>query len=342
MEALAALPDDDTRGMRFIGIDRSESYDFFADLRVEAQRCARKWMRLGFAKGSPVALIVDDNRDFVRAFLGAVIAGLVPVPIHPRPRFKRLAAYCDAVAQIVEAACTRAVITNQRQLPIIERLLGRKLRDGGAVECVMAVEDLMALDEESNCVLPTVSPDDICFLQFTSSSQSTPKSVSVTHANIVAHAKAAWGSAPGLEGNDSDVAISWLPLFHDMGLIGFVLGPIVCNVSSVLLPTEAFARRPAVWLETISRCRGTITFAPNFAYAMATKHVRDDELQGIDLSTLRIAGCGSEPINPDVMRAFADRFAAVGFRAEALTPTYGLADIEWTLDGLSGMRVGSH
>jgi fatty-acyl-CoA synthase len=152
-----------------------------------------------------------------------------------------------------------------------------------------------------------------------------PKGVMVTHRNLVANADAFLGPK-GLDRREEDVAITWLPLFHDMGLIGFVLGTIVHDISTVLLPTESFARRPTMWMQAMSDYGGTITFAPNFAYGLAVKRTRDKDLEGLRLDKLRIAGCGAEPVNPQVMRAFADLFGRVGFPASALMPCYGMAE----------------
>jgi fatty-acyl-CoA synthase len=174
-------------------------------------------------------------------------------------------------------------------------------------------------------VQPTIRPDDLCFLQFTSGSTSLPKGVMVSHANLVANARAFLGPT-GVNASLDDLTVTWLPLYHDMGLIGFVLGALVCHLPSVLMPTEAFGRRPNIWLETLHQTKGTLTFAPNFAYALATKRARDKDLEGLDLSRVRLAGCGAEPINPKVMHEFAERFARCGFRREALLPAYGMAE----------------
>ena len=324
-EALAATPDDAERGFRFIGPRGSMRYLSFAALRAEATQRARRLVGMGSSEGSCVALVADDNMEFVLSFLAVSIAGLVPVPIHPRSRFQDLSAYRQSVAHIVQAASASKLLTTDNLLPNLGSLEGLRLSDGSVLERVFSVEDLERCAPASD-ELPTTSPSDLCFLQFTSGTVSEPKGVCVTHANLIANARASWGPCPGLERNDKDVAVAWLPLFHDMGLIGFVLGPIICDVPVVLLSTEAFARRPSVWLEALSRYRGTITFAPNFAYDFATKQIRDRDLEGIDLTALRIAGCGAEPINPQVLRAFAARFASVGFAEEALTPTYGMAE----------------
>src|SRR6185295_8876001 len=160
--------------------------------------------------------------------------------------------------------------------------------------------------------LPPVKSDDLCFLQFTSGSTSLPKGVMVTHGNLVANAQAFFGPK-GFDLRKDDVGISWLPLYHDMGLIG-ILGTMVCDLPTVLFATEAFVRRPGIWMEAVSRYGGTITFAPNFAYSLATRRTREEDLKGLDLTRLRVAGCGAEPINADVMRQFCARFAPAGFR----------------------------
>jgi fatty-acyl-CoA synthase len=172
---------------------------------------------------------------------------------------------------------------------------------------------------------PSIEPDDLCFLQFTSGSTSMPKGVMVTHANLVSNAGDFLGPN-GLDRRPEDIAITWLPLFHDMGLIGFVLGTILHDIPTVLLPTESFARRPTMWMQAMHDYGGTITFAPNFAYSLAVKRSRDKDLEGLDLSKVRIAGCGAEPINPQVMRSFAEHFGRVGFKPEALMPAYGMAE----------------
>ena len=130
----------------------------------------------------------------------------------------------------------------------------------------------------------------------------------------------------GLKCNDEDVGVSWLPLYHDMGLIGFVLAPMVFKIPTVFLPPLLFLKRPASWLQAFSRHRGTIGYAPNFAYALCIKRIRDKELEGLDLSSWRVAGCGAEPIRPETLEAFCDHFARVGFRKEALLPSYGMAE----------------
>jgi fatty-acyl-CoA synthase len=129
-----------------------------------------------------------------------------------------------------------------------------------------------------------------------------------------------------MDAGSNDVFVSWLPLYHDMGLIGFILGPLIVDIPVVVLPTATFARGPKVWLETLSKYRGTITYAPNFAYALALKRLKPRDVESLDLSALRVAGCGAEPIHAETLRSFARALAPAGLRAEALLPSYGMAE----------------
>jgi len=172
---------------------------------------------------------------------------------------------------------------------------------------------------------PQITPEDICFLQYTSGSTTSPKGVMVTHANLMANITAFLGPH-GLNGGPGDVAVSWLPLYHDMGLIGFILGPLIYIGPVVILSTTSFARDPRVWLKAIDKYRGTISYAPNFAYAQVVKRLRDQDLEALDLSCWRVAGCGAEPIHAPTLLNFAERLAPAGFRAEAFMPSYGLAE----------------
>jgi fatty-acyl-CoA synthase len=191
------------------------------------------------------------------------------------------------------------------------------------LERIVTVEALVDAEPPA-CDLPALHPDDLCFLQYTSGSTSLPKGVMVTHRNLVANARAFLGPR-GIDLREQDVYVSWLPLHHDMGLIS-VLGALICDLPSVLLATEGFVRRPGLWMEAITKYGGTISFAPNFAYALAARRTRDQDLEGLDLRRLRVAGCGAEPINAQAMRQFCARFEPAGFRAEALLPCYGMAE----------------
>ena len=322
IDALSSLPRGTARGFRFLSARGEERYFPYEALEREARRRAAKLAALGLGKGDRVALVIPDAVEFVLSFLGASMAGLVSVPIYPRQsfNFRTRRSYSETVSHIVRSAGARMLLTLASNRDAIEEAL----TPCTGLERVVVLEDLLEGDAP-DAAFPEVAPEDLCFLQFTSGSTALPKGVMVTHGNLVANAQAFLGPR-GLDLRPDDVAVSWLPLYHDMGLIGFVLGTLICDLPTVLLPTEAFVRRPGIWMETISRYRGTITFAPNFAYALAARRTRDQDLDGLDLACLRVAGCGAEPINADVMRQFCARFGPVGFRPEALLPCYGMAE----------------
>jgi fatty-acyl-CoA synthase len=167
--------------------------------------------------------------------------------------------------------------------------------------------------------------DDIAFLQFTSGSTATPRGVEVTHGSLRANAWAIMRDGLQAE-SGTDSGVSWLPLYHDMGLIGFVLSPVFHKVGVTFIPPLSFVRNATIWLDTLHRTRGTISFAPNFAYALASRRARPEQVAKWDLSQVRVLGCGAEPINPGTLRGFAEKFSACGLRPEALLPSYGLAE----------------
>jgi fatty-acyl-CoA synthase len=321
IDALSALPRGEARGLRFITARGEQHYYPYEALEREARRRAAKLAALGLNKGDRIALVIADPEEFVLSFLGAAAAGLVSVPIYPRVslNFKIQQSYAETLSHIVRAAGARALLTLASTNGTIEKALAA---DAG-LERVVVLEQFLE-GEPPPFERPEVNPQDLCFLQFTSGSTSLPKGVMVTHGNLVANTQAFFGPG-GLGLRKDDVGISWLPLYHDMGLIG-ILGTLICDLPTVLLSTEAFVRRPGIWMEAVSKYGGTITFAPNFAYALATRRTRDQDLEGLDLSRLRVAGCGAEPINAEVLRQFCARFGPAGFRAEALLPCYGMAE----------------
>lgn len=320
VDALSLLPRDETRGFRFIGADTKERFYSYDAIEKEAHRRAAHFAALGLKKGDRLAIVVPEGHEFVLSFVGACVAGVIPVPIFPRASFKGLDGYVDTVAHICKGSGAQYLLTMEATKPFVEKVLER---DSGITK-LLYTESIFEGPTPA-FTPPKVDPEDICFLQFTSGSTSRPKGVVVTHANLVANSQAFLGPA-GLGMVEEDMAVSWLPLFHDMGLIGFILGPLICNVCSVLLPTSTFARGPRIWLETLHKFHGTVTYAPNFAYALATKRVRDRDLAELDLSHVRIAGCGAEPIQAQTMRDFVARLAPVGFKETMLLPSYGMAE----------------
>ncbi len=322
VEALARLPAGEQRGFRFLSAEGEELFFSYDNLRREGLRRASLLAQAGVQKGDRVALVIPEGHDFVLSFLGAVLAGAVPVPIFPRATFKATADYVDSVAHITGASGARLLLAGAANVGLVQPAKDRvsSLQTIATTEALFP-EGALAAGYEP----PKIDPSDLCFLQFTSGSTSRPKGVMVSHQNLIANATAFLGPH-GLDRRPDDIGVSWLPLFHDMGLIGFVLGPLVVDIPVVLLPTATFARGPRIWLETISKVRGTITYAPNFAYNLALKRLKPKDVEALDLSCLRIAGCGAEPIHANTLRAFAAALAPAGFRSEALLPSYGMAE----------------
>jgi fatty-acyl-CoA synthase len=331
-----AAKTDPTRGFRFIpetGIapaggqaaptnstaSGSEVTFSFTAIERASARYGGALQALGLRRGDRVALILPQAEDFVLCFFGAIRAGIIPVPIYPPLGLGQLQGYLDNTRHIVGKSGARALVTTSQ----IKRLLGTVQAACPALEQVVAVEgireSLEALKSEK------IGLDDVAFLQFTSGSTSRPKGVSITHSNLAHNIRCIMELGLHARGGE-DVGVSWLPLYHDMGLIGFVLSPVMHQVSSVFLPPLLFLKRPASWFQAITRHKGTIAYAPNFAYALSVKRIREKDLEGIDLSSWRVAGCGAEPIRPETLEAFSAAFAKVGFRKEAMLPSYGMAE----------------
>jgi fatty-acyl-CoA synthase len=337
VEAVRELSGDRDRGFVFVGSDGSERLCTFHDIALEAERRAGALAACGLKKGDRLALVIPRGDEFVLSFLAALFAGVVPVPIYPQLSFKNLESYNDSVSHIARASGAKMLLTTESAKPYVDPVSARV--DG--LRRILTVDDLAGEHGRANA---NVSPDDLAFLQFTSGSTSRPKGVMVTHGNLAANAEAFM--IHGLERDPGvDKGVSWLPLFHDMGLIGFVVGPLFTNIPCVFLPTASFVRAPRVWLEKIHQHRGTITYAPNFAYALVAKRLKDKDVEGLDLSCVRVAGCGAEPIHAKALVDFAVRLAPARFNPRALLPSYGMAEATLAVtfvpvgDGLRTDRV---
>ena len=307
-------------GYRFVD-EHSDAEPFFSHGGIEraSARYGGALQALGLKKGDRVALILPDNADFIFAFLGAVRAGIVPVPIYPPTGLGKLAGYLDNTLHIVERSGAKVLVTSSE----IKLMLGTIAQRAPALQKVVQVEPIRTSKEELRPA--KVELDDVCFLQFTSGSTSRPKGVTLTHRNLAANVHAIMQLGLGVR-DSVDSGVSWLPLYHDMGLIGFVIAPIYHRNTITFLPPLLFLKRPARWLDAISRHRGTISFGPNFAYALCVKRIKEQEMAGLDLSSWRVAGCGAEPIRAENLKAFAEKFSSVGFSEKAFVCCYGMAE----------------
>jgi fatty-acyl-CoA synthase len=314
-EALAAAAGG-SRGYRFVGARGAESSTPYAGIHAAALRVAGSLQALGLRRGDLAAIIVGDPESFLTTLFGVSIGGLIPASLYPPAPASDLPSYLDATARVLRSCSARAVITSPSLLPHIESLRA-------ACPDLACVVPYDALQGPALPAGAAPAAADIAFVQFTSGSTAVPKGVVVTQANLAANIAA---FADALGGGADDVAVSWLPLYHDMGLVGMALGAMYVKANAVLLTPEAFVKRPIEWLRAISRHRGTVSFAPNFAYDLAVRRVKDTDLADLDLSSWRVAGCGAEPIHASTLGAFARKFGASGFRSTSFLPGYGLAE----------------
>jgi fatty-acyl-CoA synthase len=308
------------KGYTFLNSEGAETFYSFQALSLEADKRGRYLLSQGLKKGDRVGLVLPEPEDFVLTFLGAISAGLVPVPMYPPLALGKLDNYMDTAARILSASRARRIITSKKISSVLWSLLDRVR----TLENVILVEKL-AEPCSFDPGPAAIGPEDTCFLQFTSGSTSDPKGVIVTHANLVANSHSIMFL--GLKCNpEHDKGVTWLPLYHDMGLIGFVIAPLVAQVAVVFIPTMSFVRRPTIWMDTIAKHHGTLTFAPNFAFALAAKYAARQIRPGFDLSCLHALGCGAEPINASTLRRFIDAFAPANLNPNVVMPAYGMAE----------------
>ena len=263
---------------------------------------------------------MPTSHEFFLTFAGSLLAGAIPVPIYPPFRPDRIAEYAERQSAILENAGARLLVTFREAANVAKLLkpLVPSLEGVATAEALVESRAAAPLGQQLNA-----RGDDLALLQYTSGSTGDPKGVMLTHSNLLANVRAI-GEALGLRSND--VGVSWLPLYHDMGLIGAWLMPLYFGLPLVVLSPLAFLSRPARWLHAFHRYRGTIGAAPNFAYELAAAKVSDEDMQNLDLSSWRAALNGAEPVLPATLDRFASRFARCGFRREVFLPVYGLAE----------------
>jgi 1-acyl-sn-glycerol-3-phosphate acyltransferase len=295
----------------------SEQAISYGRLRDETAAVAAGLRERGVSRGDTVALMLPTGLDFLRSFLAILLVRAVPVPIYPPLRLDRLEEYAARQSAILADAGVRLLITIARARPVASLLK----------PAVPTLRDVVTADELARPGVPQPGPEgeaaDPAFIQYTSGSTGQPKGVLLTHANLLANIRAI---ASGIELLPTDVGVSWLPLYHDMGLIGSWLMCLHNGVPLTLLPPTAFLARPERWLWAIHERRATLSAAPNFAYELSARRIADEALEGLDLSSWRIALNGAEPVSPGTLERFSRRFGRCGFAPGAMTPVYGLAE----------------
>lgn len=289
----------------------------YAELHDAACEVAFGLMDAGLQPGKRVGIMLGTEAAFFEAFFGTLYAGGIPVPMYPPFRRSQVEDHLRRQAGILRNAQASFLIIGEDLKELGTLLFGlaedlkhiqtvAKLRQGGAIDTPLAA-----------------SPQTTALIQYTSGSTGDPKGVVLTHANLLANIRA-MGTA--LEASSADVFVSWLPLYHDMGLIGAWLGSLYYGARTIIMSPLAFLADPARWLRTISRNRATLSAAPNFAFELCCKNIRDEDIAGLDLGSLRVIVNGAEPVSPLTIERFAERFSQYGFQPDMMGPVYGLAE----------------
>ena len=289
----------------------------YRDLWTGASAIAAGLEIRGLVPGEAVALMLPTGRDYFFAYFGVVMAGGVPVPIYPPVRRAQLEDHLRRQSRIL-TSCRAAMLLTTANATRVAHLLTAAV---DSLRHVLTVVQLMGRTESHEPVRRAAH--DTAFLQYTSGSTGDPKGVVLSHANLLANMR---GDGRALRVQSSDVFVSWLPLYHDMGLIGAWLGSLYHAVRLVVMPPLSFLAKPQRWLWAIHRYQGTLSAAPNFAFELCLNRITGADIVGVDLSCWRFAANGAEAISAQTLEAFCDRFAAYGFRREAMAPVYGLAE----------------
>ena len=297
--------------------DDSEETITYGALLAGASKVAAALIEKGLAPLETVVLMLPTGGEFFFSFFGVLLAGGIPVPIYPPFRADRVEDYARRQAGILRNAGARFMITFAAARPLA-RLMSAHVPD---LRHVCYCAELLSADAPS--VTMAVDPGQSALIQYTSGSTGRPKGVVLSHANLLANIRAL-GEAAGI--SPRDVVVSWLPLYHDMGLIGAWLASLYYGIPVAIMSPLAFLTRPERWLLSIHFHRATVTAAPNFAYELCARRVSDRAIEGLDLSCLRLAFNGAEPVSPDTMERFNRRFVPYGFKPEAMFPVYGMAE----------------
>ncbi|WUH90926.1 fatty acyl-AMP ligase [Streptomyces sp. NBC_00433] len=303
----------------------------YGALDTEAKRIA-SWLQRHSAVGDRVLLLYPSGLDFVKAFVGCLYAGVVAVPAPlPADQDNQSA----RLTGILRDADVRAVLTDSADEPGVRAWL----RESGATGIPVLAGDDPAQGDAAAWTRPRLTGDSLAFLQYTSGSTSEPKGVMVSHRNLIANELAISHALGTHQGTRMGC---WLPAYHDMGLIGHILNPLYVGGSAALMSPVSFLMRPVRWLQMITDYRVTISGSPNFGYDLCLRRVTDEQLATLDLSGWEHACNGAEPVRSETVRAFTERFAQVGFRAESFCPCYGMAETTLLISGVKAGQAPVH
>ncbi len=289
----------------------------YAELRTKALVTARKLMAAGLQRGDRVAIVAETGPEFMAVFFGCQYAGLVPCPMPYSMYMGGRDAYVERIAGLLRAGRANAVITTDDLQSHIS-----SAAEAAGVTKVYSHAELQSMPE-SLAKLVGFGADDVAYIQYSSGSTSDPKGVLISQRAIMANTTGILQH--GLKITPQDRAFSWLPLYHDMGLVGFCLAPTMGQVTVDYLSTTAFARRPALWLRLMSENRCTISYAPTFGYDLAARRINGEAVT-LDLSQWRVAGIGGDMVRADVLQRFGETLKVAGFKDRAFLPSYGMAE----------------
>lgn len=305
--------------IRFYRDDDEGEVLTYGDLYRQASQMGAGLQRFGLAAGESVLIMLATGRDYFITFAGILLAGGVPVPVYPPGRPKQLEEHLQRHTAIAVNAQTRIMITVPAAITF-----ARLMHQGVAtLREVVTVTEVFAAGRDRLLHPPVLTASSTAFLQYTSGSTGMPKGVVLSHGNLLANIRA-MGRA--IDISSEDVFVSWLPLYHDMGLIGAWLGSLYFATPLIIMAPLTFLARPLRWLTAISRYKGTLAAAPNFAYELCCQRIDDEDLKNLDLRSWRCAFNGAEAVSPATIRAFTSRFGPCGFKGEAMMPVYGLAE----------------
>ena len=289
----------------------------YGSLFEDARKVAAGLSERGFLPGQTAAIMLATSREYFFSFFGILLAGGIPVPIYPPARLSQIEDHLKRHAVIMHGAGCSVLITSKEIAPVAHLLQAQVT----SMKSVVTADELVRTGKTGPVVKRRGG--DIAFLQYTSGSTGNPKGVKLTHYNLLTNIRA-MGEA--VRADSSDVFVSWLPLYHDMGLIGAWLGSLYHAFPLVVMSPLMFLSRPQRWLWAIHQHGGTLSAAPNFAYELCLSKIDDAAIEGLDLSSWRMAFNGAEPVSPKTIKRFSDRFRPYGFRPEAMAPVYGLAE----------------
>jgi len=289
----------------------------YAQLKNAATRVAGGLQQRGLQPAEPVVLMLPSSPNYFYSFFGILLAGGIPVPVYPPVRLSQLEDHMRRHVRILANCLARTFITVPEAKKVAQLLKSQVPN----LQHIVSAAELVASTAISTS--PVITANDVAFIQYTSGSTSNPKGVVLTHANLLSNIRA---MGRVVNAKPKDVFVSWLPLYHDMGLIGAWLGSLYYAMLVVIMSPLSFLSRPERWLWAIHHHHGTLSASPNFGYEYCLRRLNDEDLEGLDLGSWRAAFNGAEPVSPETLSSFSQRFKTFGFNKKAMMPVYGLAE----------------